>query len=155
MYYSSWTRQRTLAVHERMLSLGLESPYDEKWFSRPGQDHRITTQIEIGDYYDVRVNALLAHATQIDPTSKFWFGLPHDEARTVHPFEDYILVRSFVPELADETQREPVTAGDAPAIIETDLFAGLRARDPNDPGRRDKLVRPDDIGRPDELGRTT
>ncbi|MBV8957229.1 MAG: mycothiol conjugate amidase Mca, partial [Actinobacteria bacterium] len=61
---------------------------------------------------DVRRNALLAHATQIDPTSPFWFGLPPDIARTVHPFEEYLLARSLVP---TETP-------------EDDLFAGVRER---------------------------
>ena len=109
-----------------MLALGLESPYDEKWFSRPWQDHRITTQVEIGDYYDVRVNALLAHATQIDPTSRFWFGLPHEEAKTVHPFEDYILARSLLAGVPDETQRDPAPPAGPAQIIETDLFTGIR-----------------------------
>ena len=32
--------------------------------------------ITVRDFYDVRRRALLAHATQIDPESPFWFGLP-------------------------------------------------------------------------------
>jgi mycothiol S-conjugate amidase len=54
--------------------------------------------------------ALLAHATQVDPTSKYWFGLPPEIMRTIHPQDDYILARSLV-------------AADLP---EDDLFAGVR-----------------------------
>ena len=46
------------------------------------------TSIDISDWYDVRLDALLAHETQVDPTSPFWFGLPRDVSRTVHPFDD-------------------------------------------------------------------
>jgi mycothiol S-conjugate amidase len=57
----------------------------------------------------VKSAALRAHATQIDPTSPFWFGLPEEVAETIHPYEDYIRAFSTV---------------DAP-LPETDLFAGL------------------------------
>ncbi len=43
LYYSSWSRARIVALHERFLAMGLESPFDERWFERPDQDHRITT----------------------------------------------------------------------------------------------------------------
>ena len=110
LYYSVWSRQRMLALHEKMTELGVESPFDEKWFDRPSQDHRITTSVPIGDWFDVRLEALLAHATQVDPTSPFWFGLPRDVAREIHPYEEYILADSRV----------------ATLIPEHDLFAGLR-----------------------------
>jgi mycothiol S-conjugate amidase len=110
LYYTMWSRARMVATHEKFLELGLESPYDEKWLSRPFDDTRITTQIEIRDQADVRRQALLAHATQIDPESKFWFGLPPEVARDIHPFDDYHLARSLV----DTT------------VPEDDLFAGVR-----------------------------
>ena len=109
LYYSVWSRARMIAMHEKFLELGLESPFDER-LKRPSQDHRITTRVDVGDYDDVRRQALLAHATQIDPTSPFWFGLPPEVARTVHPYDDYVLARSLV---------------DSP-LPEDDLFAGLR-----------------------------
>ena len=111
LYYTVWSRARMVAQHEKFLELGLESPYDEKWFSRPSQDHRITTRIDITDFSDVRRAALLAHATQIDPESPFWFGLPSEVARTVHPFDEYVLARTLV-------DAEPP---------EDDLFAGVPA----------------------------
>ena len=124
LYYSAWSRQRFLKMHERMLELGIESPFDSKWFDRPSVDERLTTQIEIGDFYDVRIEALLAHATQIDPTSKFWFGLPHDEARKVHPWEEFIRVKSLVD--GGDSESSERSAIDSELALEADLFHGLR-----------------------------
>lgn len=109
MYYSVWSRARVEATHNKFVELGLESPFSDDWFTRPNQDDRVTTSIDIGPWFDVRLEALLAHATQVDPDSAFWFGLPRDIARSVHPYEDYILAHSRV-----ETQ-----------LPETDLFAGI------------------------------
>ena len=114
MYYSAWSRARMLATHDKFVELGLKSPYDEKWFDRPSQDDRITTKIDIADYNDVRREALLAHATQIDPESPFWFGLPPDVSRTVYPIEDWVLARSLV------------DGPSSPQGFEDDIFAGIR-----------------------------
>jgi mycothiol S-conjugate amidase len=116
LYYSSWSRARMVAAHDKFLELGLESPYSPEWFDRPATDERITTKIDISGHYDVRRRALLAHATQIDPTSKFWFGLPADVV--VYPWDDFVLARSLVGPVP-----EP---GDGP--LEDDLFAGLYDR---------------------------
>jgi mycothiol S-conjugate amidase len=110
LYYTMWSRARIVATHEKFVELGLESPFDEKWLSRPWDESKITTQVEIRDHQDVRRDALLAHATQIDPESKFWFGLPPEVAREIHPYDDYQLARSLV---------------DTP-VPEDDLFAGVR-----------------------------
>ena len=110
LYYVVWSRARIQATHEKFVELGIESPFGEDWFKRPSQDDQITTSIEIGDFFDVRLDSLLAHATQVDPTSPFWFGLPREVSRTVHPFDDYILARSRVDS----------------ELPESDLFAGLR-----------------------------
>ncbi|MCU1483704.1 MAG: Mycothiol conjugate amidase Mca [Actinomycetia bacterium] len=112
LYYMLWSRARVVAQHERFLALGLESPFDEKWFERPAHDHKITTTIDVSDFMDVRPAALKAHATQIDPESPFWFGLPPEEARTVHPYDEYELARSLVDS----------------ATPEDDVFAGVRDR---------------------------
>src|SRR5207248_5123951 len=77
LYYSAWSRARALAMHEKMVEMGLESPYKPEWFERrPSMDDRITTHIDIGERAEVRRLALLTHATQADPNSPFWFGLP-------------------------------------------------------------------------------
>lgn len=117
MYYTMWSRKRMEATHQRFLDLGLESPFSKEWFERrpvPAEE-RITTSIDISGYSDVRLDALLAHETQIDPKSPFWFGLPREEQASIHPYDDYTLARSLV---ADGT------SGDGP---ETDLFAGVRS----------------------------
>jgi mycothiol S-conjugate amidase len=111
LYYTVWSRRRMEAMHRRFGELGLESPFSEDWFKRPSQDDRITTSIDIEGFAEVRFEALLAHATQIDPESPFWFGLPRDVARGIHPYDDYVRAASLV---------------DAPTP-EDDLFAGLRA----------------------------
>jgi mycothiol S-conjugate amidase len=110
LYYVVWSRARIQATHEKFVELGIESPFGEDWFKRPSQDDQITTSIDIAGWYDVRLDSLLAHETQVDPTSPFWFGLPRDVSRTVHPYDDYVLARSRV-----ESE-----------LPETDLFAGLR-----------------------------
>ena len=111
LYYTVWSRKRMEAMHRRFGELGIESPFDDRWFERPSDDHRITTSIDIDGFNEVRLDALLAHETQVDPTSPFWFGLPRHEQVTIHPYDDYILARSLV----DTTPPE------------TDLFAGVRA----------------------------
>jgi mycothiol S-conjugate amidase len=118
IYYTSWSRARIRAMHEKFLELGLESPFDESWFTRPTQDDRVTTRVDVSEYSDVRPRALKAHATQVDPTSKFWFGLPPEVARSVYPVDDYVLARSAVPT----------------SLPEDDLFAGLRATVPSGRG---------------------
>jgi mycothiol S-conjugate amidase len=110
LYYTVWSKRRVVATHEKFIELGLESPFDARWLDRPGEDERITTSIDLTGFADVRREALLAHATQVDPTSKFWFGLPPEVQRTIHPFDDYVLARSRV-------------ESDLP---ESDLFAGVR-----------------------------
>lgn len=110
LYYSTWSRARIESFHAAFGANGLESPYDDKWFERPSQDHRITTRIDIREWYSVRSDALRAHATQVDPEERFWFGLPDPVAAEAYPYDDYILARSEVPT----------------ELPETDLFAGVR-----------------------------
>ena len=115
LYYNSgWTRARMLALHEGMLAMGLESPYGEwleKWSDREDRGDRITTRVECGEFFEVRDNALRAHATQVDPDG-FWFHVPLDLQQKVWPTEDFELARSLV---------------DSP-VPESDLFAGIRER---------------------------
>jgi mycothiol S-conjugate amidase len=112
LYYSVWSRARIVAVHEKMLEMGVESPYGEDWFSRPSQDDRITTRVFIGDFFDVRGRALRAHATQVDPTSPFWFGLSDEIQGQVFPWDEYVLAQTRV-----ESE-----------LPEDDLFAGVPGR---------------------------
>lgn len=109
VYWTVWSKARIVAMHTKFLELALESPFSQEWLDRPGQDELITTRIDLGEHVDVRRDALLAHATQVDPLSRFWFGLPPEVARTVHPVEEWVLGRSEVPV----------------ELPEDDLFAGI------------------------------
>ncbi|HJM21172.1 MAG TPA: mycothiol conjugate amidase Mca [Acidimicrobiales bacterium] len=111
LYAPIWSRQRLLRVHQAFVDRGLESPYDKKWLSGRDRDDRITAVIKVDNA--VRRKALLAHATQVDPQSPFWFGLPDAVQDAIHPYEEYMLLRSRV----------------ATEEIEDDLFAGLRHLD--------------------------
>lgn len=115
LYYSTWSKARLVAVHEGMLRLRGESPFDQAWLDRPGQDHRITTRLDVGEYLWARTGALKAHATQVDPTEPWWFGLDDRQLAEVYPYEDWILARSLVGMPAEGEH-------------EDDLFAGLRHR---------------------------
>ena len=112
LYYTVWSRRRIEAMHKRFLELGLESPFSDEWFTRPWPEDRITTYIDTSGFGHVRGEALLAHATQIDPASPFWFGLPPEEIAKLNDQEEYILARSLV---------------EVP-FPETDLFAGVREK---------------------------
>lgn len=112
MYYSVWAKARILAVHEAMLRITGESPFSEEWRDRPGQDHRITTKVDVADYQWARTGSLRAHATQVDPSAGFWFGLTDEQYAEAYPWEDWILARSHV---------GPIPDTDA----ERDLFAGI------------------------------
>ena len=96
VYWTTWSRARMVAMHDKFTDLGLESPFDDSWFERPSQDHRITTRVDIAEHGDVRWDALLAHATQVDPESPFWFGLPREVASGLHPWDEYMLASSTV-----------------------------------------------------------
>ena len=111
LYAPVWSRQRLLRVHQAFLDRGLKSPYDKKWLSGRDRDDRITAVIKVDNA--VRRKALLAHATQVDPQSPFWFGLPDAVQDAIHPYEEYMLLLSRV----------------ATEEIEDDLFAGLRHLD--------------------------
>ena len=110
LYYSGgFNRRRVEALHSACLARGLESPFT-KWFDRWATDDPdpSTTSVDVGDYLALRNQALLAHATQIDPAG-FWFHIPDEVVREVYPHEDYVLADSRVPT----------------ELPETSLFAGL------------------------------
>jgi mycothiol S-conjugate amidase len=116
LYYThGFSRARLEAFGAALVARGMEDPYAE-WLAnwptdRQDPAERVTTRVVCDDWFEVRDRALIAHATQIDPTSR-WFLVPPDIQREVWPTEDYELVRSLV---------------DAPTP-EDDLFAGVRAR---------------------------
>ena len=111
-YQHGFNRPRTQALHDAMTARGLESPWAERlkeWKPDPEHDARITTRVPCGEYFGVRDQALMAHATQIDPDGPF-FQIPLEIQREVWPTEDFELVTSYV---------------DSP-VPEDDLFLGVR-----------------------------
>lgn len=112
LYYTVWSGARVRAMHDKFVELGLESPFDDAWLERAKNDPPFDTVIDVTEFADVRRLALLAHATQVDPTSRFWFGLPPEVLQTIHPVDEYTLARGV--------------SGAAAGEKETDLFAGVR-----------------------------
>ena len=112
LYYShGHSRPKALALHEAMVAHDLDSPWAERladWPERPDWDARVTTKVPCSDYFGVRDQALLAHATQIDPDGWF-FSIPRELQAETWPTEDFELVVSHVPS----------------ATPEDDLFAGI------------------------------
>lgn len=111
-YHHGWSRARIEAINAAMERHGLESPYKD-WLKErdidPEHEKRLTTRVPCSDYFEVRDQALIAHATQIDPNG-FWFAVPREVQAEAWPTEDYELVKSVVDSV----------------VPEDDLFAGLR-----------------------------
>lgn len=111
LYYNqTFTRARVMKLHQAMLDLGLESPY-EGWMERMGDrpERTITTYVPCADYFPTADAALLAHATQVDPDGS-WFRVPMQVRQQEWPTEDFELAKSLVDTV----------------IPENDLFAGIR-----------------------------
>lgn len=120
LYYDrAFSPERFRALHFALEEAGLQSPYAERlaaWLERdaeghtpPPAAHPTTTQIDCGDYFEARDEALRAHRTQVDPLG-FFFAVSPEMQRRVWPWEDYSLIQSNVPV----------------EFPEKDLFAGLR-----------------------------
>ena len=112
LYYSVWPAERFRQIHAKFIELGLKSPFDEKWLARLTRDEPYTTTVDIAGFADVRGKALKAHATQVDPNSPFWFGLPPEVMRDIHPVDQFRLARSRL---------------GGTDVSEDDLFAGVRS----------------------------
>ncbi|WP_255767834.1 mycothiol conjugate amidase Mca [Pseudarthrobacter sulfonivorans] len=120
LYYDrAFNPERFRALHFALEEAGLRSPYAERlaaWLEAdaeghtpPPGTHPTTTQIDCGDYFEARDDALRAHSTQVDPLG-FFFAVSAEMQRRVWPWEDYSLIESRVPS----------------TVPEKDLFAGLR-----------------------------
>lgn len=111
VYYTMFSPERLINLHEAMLDEGLESPFAD-WIERMGDrpERAIHTHVPCADHFEARDAALLAHATQVDPDG-MWFAIPMDLQRRVHPTEDFELATSLVDV----------------EFPEDDLFAGLPA----------------------------
>jgi mycothiol S-conjugate amidase len=103
LYYSVWPAERFRQIHEKFGELGLTSPFDEKWLSR---------LTDISGFQHIRGDALKAHATQVDPNSPFWFGLPPEVMAEIYPMDQFRLAASHIA---------------STDVTEDDLFAGVRS----------------------------
>jgi len=114
-YFLTFHKAKFTALHEKMLEHDLKSPYAERlatWSDDPARKpHEITTRVPCADYFEIRDQALLAHATQVDPEGS-WFACPVAIQREAWSTEDYHLARSVV-----DTDK-----------CEDDLFAGIREK---------------------------
>jgi mycothiol S-conjugate amidase len=111
-YVHGFLRQRMQMLQDEFAKHGQEGPFG-KWLEKwdPKDDvvaRRVTTRVECSKYFPQRDEALLAHATQIDPKS-FFFTTPMEWQQRLWPTEEYELARSRVPV----------------SLPETDLFAGI------------------------------
>ncbi|HUZ53231.1 MAG TPA: mycothiol conjugate amidase Mca [Streptosporangiaceae bacterium] len=117
-YFVTFHRARFTALHEKMIERGLDSAYADRlaeWADEEdeprGREYEITTKVPCANYFEVRDQALIAHATQVDPNGG-WFACPVEIQREAWPTEDYHLARSVV-----DTGKP-----------EDDLFAGIREK---------------------------
>jgi mycothiol S-conjugate amidase len=114
LYYNhGFLRKRMQLFQDEFAKNGEEGPFT-KWLEKwdPELDvisNRITTKIECAKYFPQRDEALLAHATQIDPKS-FFFTTPMEWQQRLWPTEEYELARSRVPV----------------SLPEDDLFTGIQ-----------------------------
>ncbi len=113
LYYNhTFHKDRLVALHTAMTERGIESPYGEwlaNWVDKPEDADRLTTRVPCADWFATRDQALIAHATQVDPNGR-WFTCPIDLQQATWPTEDFQLARCLV----DTT------------LPEDDLFAGIR-----------------------------
>lgn len=118
LYYThGFIRERfenlATALHER----GVRLPENvlrhlEMWRQLPDILSRVTTRVNVADWFDRRDDALRAHRTQIDPKGAFFLA-DTDLQQQVWPTEEFELAQSRVPS----------------ELPETDLFAGLESAD--------------------------
>ncbi|MEH3129983.1 MAG: mycothiol conjugate amidase Mca [Mycolicibacterium neoaurum] len=113
LYYNhGFLRQRMQVLQDEFSKHGQEGPFGkwlESWDAEEDSiEKRVTTRIECAKYFAQRDDALLAHATQIDPKS-FFFTTPMEWQQRLWPTEEFELARSRVPV----------------RLPETDLFAGI------------------------------
>jgi mycothiol S-conjugate amidase len=115
LYYNlTFHKSRLEKLHTAMLAAKMDSPYAEwlvSWEDKPGDAERLTTSVPCAEYFPVRDAALIAHATQVDPTGR-WFSVPVELQQETWPYEDFQLARSLVDTV----------------LPEDDLFAGVRER---------------------------
>lgn len=113
LYYDRiFSYQKMQAVLELLRSDDPESPLIEQ-FAEMGRwmtetPFLATTQVDVGEFFGHRDDALRSHASQVAPDSPFFFW-PDDLQKRAWPYEDFQLIESRVES----------------TLPETDLFAGI------------------------------
>jgi mycothiol S-conjugate amidase len=122
--YVTWSMKRMRAMYNKFVELGIEPPMSDERLARllkaeaedEGSDaasrpDRPRIVIDVSGHNSVMRQALLAHATQVDPNSPWWFGLPPEVGDSVYPYDEYEVARDLT------GQTDPTD----------DLFAGVDA----------------------------
>ena len=113
LYYNhGFVRQRMQLLQDEFAKHGETGPF-EKWLKHWDPKHdifadRVTTRVQCAEYFSQRDDALLAHATQIDPKGDF-FRAPIEWQQRLWPTEEFELTRSRIDI----------------SLPETELFAGI------------------------------
>jgi mycothiol S-conjugate amidase len=119
-HFATFTRRRLAALHAALVDRGIDSPFQEwlaSWEEQGRLEPVVTTQVDVARWLPQQRDALIAHATQIDPNS-FWFAIPEHVLAEVYPWDDFTLARS---RLAGAKALPGVDG----RPVETDLFAGI------------------------------
>jgi N-acetyl-1-D-myo-inositol-2-amino-2-deoxy-alpha-D-glucopyranoside deacetylase len=115
LYYTNSPRRMFQAAWEQMKARGLPTPLDDPNFDLSRftvPDDEVTTAIDVGDFQERKLEAILVHRTQIAPDGRF-MTVPEDIRRELFRHEYFTLVSSRV--------SLPQHGG-----YEDDLFAGIR-----------------------------
>ncbi len=116
LYYThGFIRQRFEDLATAMYERGVHLPehvlqHLEMWKQLPDIFSRVTTRVNVGEWFPRRDDALRAHRTQIDPNGAFFLA-DTDLQQMIWPTEEFELAQSRVHS----------------ELPETDLFAGLDA----------------------------
>jgi mycothiol S-conjugate amidase len=118
VYYNVFSRRRRAAIAAKFAEVGIDVPW-LRWDANseeqapappPEPEDEVTTEVDVSGFGQVRNAALKAHATQVDPNSPYWFGLPEEAVAELGYIDEYHLAVNLT------TSQPP----------EDDLFSGVR-----------------------------
>ena len=116
VYVHVLSRSRMWRMHEVLTEAGVASPWGEEALAGPedlpfgAADDAVTARIDVGDWLEVKREAMMQHRSQIGMDS-FFFNLPDEHTRAAFGVEEFSLL----------------TGTAAPGVdgVEDDLFAGI------------------------------
>lgn len=116
VYYMMRSQQRMAAMAAKFRAYGIRLPWERdedaggEEVPEPQPQAEVTTEVDVAGFSQARDDALRAHATQVDPNSPWWFGLPEEAQAELGYVDEYHLAVNL-------TSSQPP---------EDDLFAGIR-----------------------------